>query len=84
MDIEALTRMETFAKECLKLFPEQREAFFVEMVNDGLLTAEEAAGLSEYICYFRMFTDQRYYKAMKQTVGEMVCATFKTQGNGNE
>lgn len=77
VDIEALTRMENFAKECLKLFPEQREAFFSEMVTIGLLTAEEAEGLSTYVCYFRLFTDSRYHGAVKRAVGEMLWATFK-------
>ena len=76
MDIEALARMEAFAKECLKLFPEQREMFFQEMVTTGLMTAEQAEGLREYVCYFRLFTDNRYYKMVERAVGEMLWITF--------
>ena len=80
VDIEALTRMETFAKECLKLFPEQREAFFSDMIATGLLTAEEATGLQSYICYFRLFTDSRYHRAIRQAVAEMLRVTFNSEG----
>jgi hypothetical protein len=78
VNIEVLTRMETFAKECLKLFPEQRDAFFSEMVATGLMTAEEAEWVNTYVCYFRLFTDPRYYNAVKQAVGEMLWITFNS------
>ena len=79
MDVEALARMETFAKECLKLYPEQRDVFFSEMVSSGLMTAEQAEGLASYVCYFRLFTDSRYYKAVQQAVGEMLWITYNTE-----
>lgn len=79
MDVEALTRMETFAREALKLFPEQRDAFFKEMVATGMMTQEAAEGLASYVCYYRMFTDQRYYNAIKQAAGEMLYATFNAK-----
>jgi len=80
MDTEAITRMETFAKEVLKLTPEQRDAFFRDAVESGLMTADEAEGLASYVCYFRMFTDGRYYNAVRQAVGEMLYHTFNTKG----
>lgn len=79
MDTEAIARMETFAKEVLKLTPEQRDAFFRDAVESGLMTAEEAEGLASYVCYFRMFTCGRYYNAVKQAVGGMLWATFNAK-----
>ena len=74
MNITAIERMEAFAREVLKLSPEMQTEFFNEMVNAGLMTAEEAEGLKVYVAYYHMFTDQRYYNAVRDAVKEMYMA----------
>lgn len=71
MDAIATARMEEFAKGVLKLSPETQTEFFNEMVKSGMMTVDEAEGLKQYVALFHMFTDQRYYNAVKVTVSEM-------------
>ena len=82
--VEAIARMEAFAREMLKLSPEGRDRAFDEFVKTGLMTNEEAQIISNYVCYYRLFTDARYYRAIKQAVGEMLYYTFNQTGENNE
>ena len=74
MNVTAIERMEAFAREVLKLSPEMQVEFFDNMVNAGLMTADEANGLKEYVAYYHMFTNQRYYNAVRDAVKEMYMA----------
>lgn len=74
MDAIAIERMEKFAQEVLKLSPEMQAEFFNEMERSGLMTAEEAKGLKEYVALYHMFTNQRHYNMVKQAAYEMYMA----------
>ena len=71
MNVTAIGRMEEFARSVLKLPPEVQAEFFNEMENNGILTAEEVKDLKEYVALFHMYTDQRYYNAVRECVKEM-------------
>lgn len=79
INIEVMKRMETFAQKALTLFPEDREACFQKMIQDGILTTDEAKWLGEYVCWYRLMTDNRYYKTVQSVVGEMLLTTFKQE-----
>lgn len=64
----ALERMEEFARSVLRLAPEMQTEFFAEMVKGGTLSEDEAEGLKQYVGLYHMFTDQRYYDAMRDGV----------------
>lgn len=79
LNVEVVKRMESFAKEAVKLFPEKLEYNFQEMIRNGIVTADEAKLLGEYVCWYRLMTDRRYYKAVQNAVGEMLLITFKQE-----
>lgn len=74
MDVMAIERMEAFAKEVLKLSPEMQIEYFTALVRDGILTADEVEGLKQYVALYHMFTNQRYYNAVKECVTAMYFA----------
>lgn len=76
MNAVAAERMENFAREVLKLSPEMQVEFFNNMVASGLMTADEAEGLKQYVALYHMFTDQRYYKAIEAGVLAMYAGSL--------
>ena len=68
MNVAAIERMEAFAQQVLKLRPEAQTEFFREMVREGFMTSNDAEGLKQYVALYRMFTDNRYYKAVREAV----------------
>lgn len=76
MNAVAIERMEKFAREVLKLTPEMQVEFYEEIQHNGLVTAEEAEGLKKYVALFHMFTDTRYYNAVRDCVKEMYMDTL--------
>ncbi len=71
MNVIAIERMEEFARGVLKLSPEMQSEFFAEMVSTGAMSADEAEGLKQYVALYHMFTDQRYYNAVREASFEM-------------
>lgn len=71
INVTATERMEEFARGVLRLFPEQRAEFFEQMIRDGLLSAEEADGLKQYVALYHMFADQSYHNKVREAVMEM-------------
>lgn len=71
MNAIAVERMEEFARGVLKLSPEMQTVFFDEMVSGGLMSVEEAEGLKQYVALYHMFTDQRYYNAVREATREL-------------
>ena len=76
MDYEAAKRMEDFAKDILKQTPAMQEKMWEAI--EPVLTADEIYGLKCYVGLFHMFTDQRYYEAVKKSVGEQLYKEFYT------
>lgn len=72
IDTVAAKRMEETAKMILKMPEENREAAYELLKQIGGMTDEQVQGFREYVFYYRMFTDHRFYKAVEQTVGAMV------------
>ena len=70
MNNEAAKRMEDFAKEILRQTPDMQEKMWKAL--EPVLTADEIHGLKCYVGLFHMFNDQRYYKAVKKSVGEQL------------
>ena len=70
MDYEAAKRMEDFAEEILRQTPAMQKKMWEAL--EPILTADEIHGLKCYVGLFHMFTDQRYYEAVKKSVGEQI------------
>ena len=76
MDCEAAKRMEDFAKEILRQTPAMQKKMWEAL--EPVLTADEIHGLKCYVGLFRMFTDERYFYAVKKSVGEQIYKEFHT------
>jgi len=76
MDCEAAKRMEDFAKEILRQTPAMQKKMWEAL--EPVLTADEIHGLKLYVGLFHMFTDQRYFDAVKKSVGEQIYKEFHT------
>lgn len=63
------TNMETFARAVLMLSPEGQDGFFASLVAYGL-SDEEVANLQMCVSLYKLHTNQRYYKAVRDAVGE--------------
>jgi hypothetical protein len=70
MGYEAAKRMEDFAKEILRQTPAMQKKMWESL--KPVLTADEIHGLKCYVGLFHMFTDQRFYDAVKKSVGEQI------------
>lgn len=77
INVTAIARMEIFARDVLRLEPEKRDAFFSGLVENGIVTQEESVGLAQYVMLYRMFTDQRYYKAIQSATFELYMKTLE-------
>ena len=71
MNAEAAKRMEETAKKILSIPEENCEEAYQLMKEIFGMTDEQVQGFREYVFYYRMFTDNRFYKAVEQTVGAM-------------
>ena len=76
MDYEAAKRMENFAKEILRQKKKKKKKMWEAL--EPILTADEIHGLKCYVGLFHMFTDQRYFYAVKKSVGEQIYKEFHT------
>jgi hypothetical protein len=63
------TNMETFARAVLMLSPEGQDGFFASLVASGLST-EEVADLQMCVSLYKLHTNQRFYNAVRDAVGE--------------
>lgn len=72
MNTEVAKRMEETAALILKIPPERREEAFELLAKEGGLPDEAVQHFREYVFFYHMFTDQRFYKVVEQTV----CAMF--------
>lgn len=70
MDYKAAKRMEDFAKEILSQTPAMQKKMWEAL--EPILTEDEIRGLKSYVGLFHMFTDQRFYDAVKKSVGEQL------------
>lgn len=71
IDVATAKRMEETAKMILRMPEENREEAYELMKQVGGMTDEQVQGFREYVFYYRMFTDNRFYKAVEQTVCAM-------------
>lgn len=76
MDYEAVKRMEDFAKEIISQSPPMQKKMWEAL--EPILTADEIRGLKCYVGLFHMFTDQRFFDAVKQSVGEQIYKELHT------
>lgn len=70
MNQEAAKRMEDFAKEIINQSPTMQEKMWKAL--ESVLTPDEIHGLKCYVGLFHMFTDSRYYEAVKKSVGDQL------------
>lgn len=63
------TNMETFARAVLMLSPEGQDDFFAALAA-SVLSAEEVADLQMCVSLYKLHTNQRYHKAVRDAVGE--------------
>ena len=76
MDAIAMKRMEDFAKTILYANHSQQEKVWQAL--EQTLTKDEISGLKRYVGLFHMFTDQRFYDAVKKSVGEQLYKELHT------
>ena len=77
MNIEAMTAAEKFAQTVLKLPIEKQNEYFAMLPSFGL-TAEEVQSLQKYVSLYHMFTDETFYKKVRETVGLMLWKDFNS------
>ena len=77
MNHEAMKRMEDMAAMILKLPVERREEAFAMLADCGM-NEEAIQHFQEYVFYYHMFTDPRFYKAVEQTVCGMFMESLKS------
>lgn len=77
MNIEAATAAENFAKTVLTLPVESQNEFFAMLPGLGL-TTEEVQSLQKYVSLYHMFTDETFYKKVRETVGLMLWNDFNS------
>ena len=70
MNPEVMKRMEDTAAMILKIPAERREEAFALLAENGM-PEEAVQHFREYVFYYHMFTDPRFYKAVEQTVYRM-------------
>ena len=73
MNAEVAKRMEDMAALILKIPAERREEAFELLAKEADLPEEAIQHLREYVFYYHMFTDHRFYKAVEKTVCAMYC-----------
>lgn len=76
MNAEVAKRMEDMAALILKIPAERREEAFDLLAKEANLPEEAIQHFREYVFYYHMFTDQRFYKAVEQTVCAMYCESL--------
>lgn len=76
MNAEVAKRMEDMAALILKIPAERREEAFELLAREAGLPAEAIQHLREYVFYYHMFTNRRFYKAVEQTVCAMYCESL--------
>lgn len=74
MNTEAMKRMEDMAALILKIPVERREEAFSLLAAE--LPEEAVQHFREFVFLYHMYTDNRFYKAVEQTVCEMYCANI--------
>ena len=77
-NVEVIERMEETARMILRLPVEAQNEFYTNLLDNGF-TQDEVTNLMKYVSLYRMFTDNRYYNAMKQAVATMLHHTFNEQ-----
>ena len=75
MNVEVIERMEETARTILRLPVEAQNEFYVNLLDIGF-TKDEVTNLMKYVSLYRMFTDDRHYREMKQAVATMLWNTF--------
>lgn len=73
MSPEVMKRMEDTAAMILKIPVERREEAFELLAENGM-PEEAVQHFREFVFFYHMFTDSRFYKAVEQTVYELYCA----------
>ena len=76
-DFETISRMEETARQILMLPVEAQNEFYGELLRIGF-EQDEVENMMKYVSLYRMFTDQRYYKEMRQAVATLVWNDFNT------
>ena len=74
MNLEAITSMEDFARKVLSLSPESRDAYWAELKENALLTAEDIEILQKCVAFYRLHTDNRFRRAVRESVQAMYTA----------
>lgn len=76
MNAEVAKRMEETAEMILRIPVERREEAFELLAKEGGLPEEAIQHFREYVFYYHMFTNPRFYKAVEQTVCAMYLETL--------
>ncbi len=77
MNAEVAKRMEDMAALILKIPAERREEAFELLANEAELPEEAIQHFREYVFYYHMFIDSRFYKAVEQTACAMYCESLR-------
>lgn len=77
IDAEVVKKMEETASLILKIPVERREEAFELLAKEGGLPEEAIQHFREYVFYYHMFTETRFYKQVEQAVFSIYCEEQK-------
>ena len=77
MNAEIAKRMEDMAELIIKIPAERREEAFELLAREANLPEEAIQHFREYVFFYHMFTNNRVYKAVEQTVCSMYMEGMK-------
>lgn len=72
MNPEAMKHTEDMAAMILSCPEERREECYEILKSEAGLSEAEIQHFQEYVFYYRLFTDNRFYKAVEKAVGEQL------------
>ena len=76
MNPEAMKRMKDMAAVILSCPEERREECYEILKSEAGLSEAEIQHFREYVFYYRLFTDNRFYKAVEKAIGERLYKEF--------
>lgn len=75
-NIAAIADMEAFATLVLKLSPENQAKYWEALKENGLST-QDIEALQKSVGIYKLMTNQRFYKAAQNAIGETLWAEFR-------
>lgn len=76
MNPEAMKRMEDMAEMILRVPAYRRDKAYQLLKEEAGWSDEDLQHFCEFVFYYHLFTDTRFYKAVEKAVGERLYEDF--------